>query len=69
MLRRLLRYAGLGMYEISLELTGTPDPVTLIQESGGSALHTAAWFAGMDGRTIRFGCNRAYLHEPGLSRW
>src|SRR5689334_8048928 len=45
MLRRLLLYAGLGMREVRLELKGTTNPVYLEQESGGGALHVAAYFA------------------------
>lgn len=66
MLHRLLRYAGLGAYEIDLEMDGTPNPVYLVQESGAAALHTAAWFAGIDEetQTLHFGCNAAHIQEP-----
>jgi len=64
MIRRLLLYAGMGMHRIGLEVTGTPNPVRLIQESGAGALHAAAWFAGIDDQTLFFGCDMAHVHNP-----
>ena len=64
MLQRLLLYAGLGMHQVDLQTTGTVNPVALVQESGGAALQTAAWFAGSDGQRLRFGCNLASLQDP-----
>jgi hypothetical protein len=64
MLQRLMTYAGLGDLEVSVQMTGTKNPVHLIQETGASALHVAAWFSGLDDGTARFGYDLANVHDP-----
>src|SRR6185295_869354 len=54
MLQRLLSYAGLGDLQVELQMAGTRTSVHLIQETGASALHAAAWFAGIDDGVARF---------------
>jgi len=64
MLQRLMSYAGLGTFPIQLGMTGTMNPVRLVQESGAGAIHEAAWFSGIDDEAARFGYDLAHVHDP-----
>src|SRR6185295_3463768 len=64
MLQRLLSYAGLGNLQMELQMAGTRTSIHLIQETGASALHAAAWFAGIDDGVARFGYDLEHVHNP-----
>jgi hypothetical protein len=55
--KRLLDYAGLGSYDVAVELASTTD----------EAPAAAVWLAGIDGTTCRFGTALTRLDDPLLA--
>ena len=66
LIRRLLAYADLGELFVSISVFDSQNPYAEIDDNGEEHRlpeHTAAWFAGIDGDTCRFGVDTQLLHD------
>lgn len=66
--QRILGYTGLDGYQLQLEQfegEKVVDHVTATGEASYRHQGAAAWFAGVDGRVIHFGCSKHQLTEAG----
>lgn len=65
---RILGYTGITGYQLQLEQfegEKVVDHVTATGEASYRHQGAAAWFAGVDGRVIHFGCSKRHLQEAG----
>jgi hypothetical protein len=66
--RRLLSYAGLGALRIRMHLFEGEQSIDQVSATGEAQYRhhgAAAWFAGIDGREVRFGCATREIEEAG----